>query len=151
ARRGGRDLHAEVLHQLLELRGLRDEVGLAVDLDQDADLAAGMDVGADGALGRRAGRPLRGLREPALAEEPDGLLEVALGLAERLLTVEEPGPGLLPQLLDAVEAHLARFRLPPLVDAAPAGVEPVTGRLGRLARTALALLVEVAALDDGLG
>ena len=44
-------MHGDVLDQLLEALGARHEVGLAVDLDQDADLAAGVDVGADHALG----------------------------------------------------------------------------------------------------
>src|SRR5262249_52251287 len=84
ARRRRRDLHPEILHELLELHRLRDEVGLAVDLDQDADLAPGVDVGADQPVRGRARRLLRGLRETALAQEPDGLFDVARGFAERL-------------------------------------------------------------------
>src|SRR5262245_37529882 len=41
----GRHLHGEVPHQLLELGGAGDEIGLAVDLDQYADPSARMDVG----------------------------------------------------------------------------------------------------------
>ena len=48
---------ARLAHELLEVVGAGDEVGLAVDLDQHADLAAGVDVRADDAFGRRRGRP----------------------------------------------------------------------------------------------
>ena len=51
------DLHREVPDELLELVRAGDEVGLAVDLDQHADAAAGVDVAARrGPRGRR-GRP----------------------------------------------------------------------------------------------
>src|ERR1043166_1711198 len=43
----GRDMHRELLRQLLELVGPGDEVGLAVHLDENADLAAHVDVVAD--------------------------------------------------------------------------------------------------------
>ena len=50
------DLHAEVLEELLEIRALRGEIGLAVQLDEDADLAVGVDVVADAAFARWRGR-----------------------------------------------------------------------------------------------
>jgi hypothetical protein len=40
-------VHRDVLEQLLEVLGARDEVRLAVELDEHADLAAGVDVVAD--------------------------------------------------------------------------------------------------------
>ena len=43
-------LHGEVFHQLLEIVGAGHEVGLAVDLDQHAELRAGVNVAADHAL-----------------------------------------------------------------------------------------------------
>src|SRR5262249_25292709 len=105
ARARGRHLHGQVAHQLLELVRLGHEIGLAVDLDQHADLAAPMDVGADRSVGGDAGRPLRCLRESLLAQEPERFVEIALGLAERFLAVEEPGAGLLAQLLHERQAH----------------------------------------------
>src|SRR5512144_542753 len=60
ARVGGRDLHRQLLHQVLEVVGARDEVGLAVHLDEHADLAAGMDVRRDDAVGGGAAGALRG-------------------------------------------------------------------------------------------
>src|SRR5690242_13802619 len=53
------DLDREIADELLELVGAGDEVRLAVDLDQDADATAGMDVAADEAL---AGLPALLLR-----------------------------------------------------------------------------------------
>src|SRR2546426_6000876 len=105
ARSCSRHLHRQVLHELLELGGLGHEVRLAVDLDQDADFAPRMDVGADRAVRGRAGGLLRRLGEPPLAQQTERAVEVAGRLAERLLAVEEPRPRLLPELLDEGEAH----------------------------------------------
>src|SRR5262249_17451163 len=105
ARARGRHLHRQVAHQLLELVRLGDEVGLAVDLDQHADLAARVDVGPDRPVGGDAGGPFGRLRESLLAQEPERLVEIALRLAERFLTIEEPGARLLAQLLHEVQAH----------------------------------------------
>ncbi len=99
-RRQARDLHGEVPDELLELVRARDEVRLAVDLDQDADAAAGVDVAADEALAGVAAGLLGGRRETLLAEQRDGLVEVAAGLLQCALAVHEPGPGALAQLLD---------------------------------------------------
>src|SRR5437667_2183849 len=49
-----RNLHREVAHQLAELVGARDEIGLAVHLDQHSHAVAGVDVGLDHALAGRA-------------------------------------------------------------------------------------------------
>src|SRR5687768_16795905 len=82
-------LDREVADELLELVGAGDEVGLAVDLDQDADPAARVDVARDEAvLGVPIG-PLGGGRQAAIPEDGDGLLDVAVGLDERLLAVHE--------------------------------------------------------------
>src|SRR5438876_5904260 len=152
ARRGGRHLHGEVLHELLELGRLGDEVGLAVDLDQHADLARRVDVGADRAVGGRARRLLGRLGEPALAQEPDRLLDVARRFAERLLAVEQARAGLLAQLLDGLERHrLTRLRLDHGVQGRRAASRAVVGAPGLVPGAALALLVEVAALDHRLG
>ncbi len=73
--RGGRtrvgrgDLQREFLDEGLEVVGARDEVGLAVHLDEHADLAAQVDVGADQALAGGAAGLLRRLREAALAQD----------------------------------------------------------------------------------
>ncbi len=86
-RRHRRDVHRDIAGQVGELRVARDEVGLAVDFDEHADLAAGVDVAGDEAF---VGRPLgllRGLRRTALDQQRLGLLEVAGGLDERLAAI----------------------------------------------------------------
>ena len=57
ARVDGGDVHGDVAEQLLEVVGAGDEVGLAVELEEHADLAAGVDVGSDGAFVGGAARP----------------------------------------------------------------------------------------------
>ena len=59
---------ARLAHELLEVVGARDEIGLAVHLDQDADLAAGVDVRADHTLGGGAAGLLGSRGEAALAQ-----------------------------------------------------------------------------------
>ena len=63
-----RDLHGDVPRELAEVVRVRDEVGLAVEFDEDADAAAGVDVAFDDAVGgfavrsawRRRPCPFRG-------------------------------------------------------------------------------------------
>src|SRR5580704_17253191 len=47
---GRRHLHCQILHQLLKIAGARDEIGLAVHLDQHAQLRPRMNVTSDHAL-----------------------------------------------------------------------------------------------------
>ena len=49
-RSGAGDVQRDLLREILEVVGARDEVRLAVDLDQHADLAVVMDVARDQAL-----------------------------------------------------------------------------------------------------
>ena len=79
-RRQAGDLDREVADELLELVGAGHEVGLAVDLDEHADPAAGVDVARDEALAGVAAGLLGGRGEALLAQERDGLLDVAVGL-----------------------------------------------------------------------
>ena len=107
ARVGSGDVHGDVAEQLLEVRGAGDEVGLAVELDEDADLSAGVDVGSDRALVGGA-RGLLGSRcHAALAEDDERLLHVALGLLQRLQAVAHGGAGLFAEFLDefCVDLH----------------------------------------------
>ena len=96
------DLHGEVADELLELVGAGHEVGLAVDLDQHADAAAGVDVAGDEALAGVAAGLLRRGGEALLAQLRDGLVHVAAGLLERALAVHHAGAGPLAQLLDGI-------------------------------------------------
>ena len=95
---GGEDL----LGVVEELLVLGHEVGLGVDLDEDADLAvAGVDdLGGDEAGGGGAALALGNALEALDANDLDGLLGVAVGLVEGLLDVEHAGAGLLAQRLD---------------------------------------------------
>jgi hypothetical protein len=100
-----RDVQRDVLHEILEPVRLGDEVGLAVDLEQDADLAAGVDVAVHHAFGRRAAGLLGGLRDALGAEPVDRLLGVPAVLGEGLLAVEDAGAGTLAQVLDDLHGH----------------------------------------------
>ena len=81
------DLHRQVTNQLLELVGARHEVGLAVDLDQNADPATGMDVAADEALASLTAGPLGSGRLSPLPQKRRRLLEVAVRFLESALAV----------------------------------------------------------------
>ena len=74
-----------------EILGARDEVRLAVDLDEHRALDG--DVRDDEALGSRAAGLLRRRGEALLAEDLARFVEVALGFDERLLAVHHPGAG----------------------------------------------------------
>src|SRR5207248_3722222 len=85
------------------------EVGLAVHLDQHADLAAHVDVRPDGALGRGAPGFLLRRGQPLLAQPIDRLLQVATGFLQRLLAVHHPRAGLLAQVLHHRRRDLSHF------------------------------------------
>jgi hypothetical protein len=80
-----RHLLGERLRERAEVRGARDEVRLAVHLDQDGGL--GGDPRDHESFGGGAVRLARGRREPLLAEDLLGLLEVAGGFDERPLAI----------------------------------------------------------------
>src|SRR5204862_4888475 len=65
-----------------------------------ADLAVGVDVGLDGALGGLAAAHLQRLVAEADAQQLDGGVDVAVCLAERLLAVHHARAGAVAQLLD---------------------------------------------------
>src|SRR5947209_3866970 len=83
----GRDLHRELFRQVYELLVARDKVGLAVELDHGAQLAAMVHVGHDRAFLRLAAFLGHGLGRAALAQKHDRLLEVPAGLLEHLAAV----------------------------------------------------------------
>src|SRR5512142_1410136 len=84
-RRHRRDLHRDLLRELLEVLAARDEVGLARHLDERADPAAAVDVRGDDAFLGLASRLLRRRRDAALGEQLLRLLVVAVGVLERSL------------------------------------------------------------------
>ena len=120
--RDARDLHRELAHELLEVLVAGHEVGLAVDLDEHAQAAAGMDVRGHEALAGVPAGLLGGGSHAPLAEQGDGLVQVAAGLLERTLAVHEPGPGALAELLDqfGLDGRLvSHVYLDPFVSGAP--------------------------------
>ena len=91
-RRDRRDL----AHHVLELVVAGDEVGLRVDFDDGARLALGYQT--DQPFGGHAARLRAGLDDPLLAQEIDGILDVALGFAKCLLAVHHAGAAAFAQL-----------------------------------------------------
>ncbi len=90
----------------LELGVLRDEVGLGVELDQRAVL------GGDQALGGGALGALADVLGALDAQQLDGLVEVAVGLDQRVLAVEHAGAGQLPKSLDVGSGVVRHLSLP---------------------------------------
>jgi hypothetical protein len=86
-----------VLDQLLrqghEVRGLGDEVGLTVELEQRP---AGV---RDQTVGGGAAGPLADVLGALDPQELDGLVEVTVRLVERLLAVHHSGAGEVAELL----------------------------------------------------
>src|SRR5436190_6913157 len=109
-----RDLHRDVARERDEVLVLSYEVGVAVDLHENPDLGAGVDVGLHRALGCRALAEILDLLSLLYAQDLDRLLDVAAGLGERLLAVHHSGSGALAQGLHVLgsDHHLAHDSLP---------------------------------------
>src|SRR5215469_16283242 len=105
----GGDVHGHVMAKILEGFGSRDEVALAIDLDDHADLPARMNVVSDQTLCGFARGPLGSGRLAFFAENFDRLLEEVLGarripqmgrcVNESCAAIAEPGVGSLPKFL----------------------------------------------------
>ena len=103
---------AELLDQVLELAVAGDEVGLAVELDEHADAAVHVDVGADEAfLGGPAGLGL-GPGVALLAQDLDGLVHVAVALGQGALALHHADAGPLAQLFDLIRRDLHDILFP---------------------------------------
>src|SRR5579883_938576 len=100
ARIGRGDVHRDIVHQLFEIIGARDEVGFAVDLNHHAELAAGMDVAADETLFGGPRRLLPGRRDTLFAQVNLGLGDVAVGGLQRFLALHHPRAGALAEILN---------------------------------------------------
>ena len=77
----------------------RDEVGFAVHLDEDARTSDRRDAVADQPFARRAAGLLRRARQAALAQDGVRLVEVAVGLGQRVLAFHHARAGLVAELL----------------------------------------------------
>src|SRR5262249_36431550 len=86
-----------------EVIGAGNEIALTIDLDQDADLPAGVDVLRDGALAGDTGRLFLRDRCAAFAEDDDRLLDISDSFGQRLLAVHHWSAGEITEFL-----HLAR-------------------------------------------
>ena len=87
---------------------LGEEVGLAIDLDQHAELAARMNVGADRTFRCDAARALGRRGDAFLAQPYGGFFEVALTLGERLLAIHHARAGLLAQFSYRISGNFHR-------------------------------------------
>src|SRR5690606_16706019 len=90
---GGGGRGDDLVRERLELVVLGDEVGLGVDLDHHAVL------GHDQALGGGALGALAHVLGALDAQQLDGLVEIALGLDQRVLTIHHSGAGELTEPL----------------------------------------------------
>src|SRR3954447_1895009 len=88
---GGGHVQRHLPGEVLERLGAGHEVGLAVDLDQHADLAAGVDVARHHALGGGAPTALGGRGLPLDAQDLDRLVDVAARLLQGGLRVHDAG------------------------------------------------------------
>src|SRR4029077_3819193 len=115
ARARGGNLQRELLGELPEVLAFGDEVGLAVDLDQHADLwrkvvAQPVEVRLDDTLARRPPGALGRLRDALLAEDRERLLDVPAGLLERVLAVHHSCAGHLAKLPDELCGERGLYR-----------------------------------------
>src|SRR4051794_8753235 len=108
-RLGGGDVQGDVADEGDEVLVARDEVGVAVDLDERADLAVGVDVGLHGALGGLAPGELGGAGDALLAQPRDRGVDVAAGLGQGLLAVHHPRAGQVAQGLDVLRRDVGHW------------------------------------------
>src|SRR5579863_6598970 len=107
-RRHRRNVHGNVAGQLRKLWIARNEVGLTIDLDKHADLAAGVDVRRNESLVSGTFGFLFGLRRTALEQQLFRLDNVTFGLDERLAAIHHGRTGVFAQGLDFVGFRLIR-------------------------------------------
>ena len=108
---GAGDVDRHLAREGLEVLGAGDEVGLALNFDQDPDLASGVNVGGDDTLAGGPPLPLgrRGL--PLDTQDLDRPLDIAVGLREGSLAVHDRRASAVSKRLDLGRAD--RHQLPP--------------------------------------
>ena len=104
-RLGGGRRGDDLIGHCLEFGVLRDEVRLGVQLDQRTVL------GGNQAFGGRALCTLADVLGALDAQQLDGLVEVAIGLNQRVLRVEHPSAGQLPKSFDVGSGVVRHFSL----------------------------------------
>ena len=70
------DLHRNIFKQRLKFRCSSNKVSLTIDLHQNTDFTSGMNVGADGAIGRHSVGFFRSRRQALLPQVVDCLLKI---------------------------------------------------------------------------
>src|SRR5918992_2092682 len=109
-RRSRRDVLGERTRQVLEIVGAGDEVGLAIQLDEDGQLAVVVQVMADVALFHGTVGSLLGLGDALLAKILDRLVDVSVRLLERLLAIHHAGAGPRTELGHVLRRKIRRRR-----------------------------------------
>src|SRR5579885_3008542 len=84
------NVHGDIVREIVKTLGARDEIGLAIDLHEHADLPARVDITADESFGSFA----------------HGLLEIAAGFHERGSAIGKARIRALAQLLDELRGNL---------------------------------------------
>src|SRR5579884_1373576 len=100
------NVHGDIVREIVKTLGARDEIGLAIDLHEHADLPARVDITADESFGSFAHGFLGGSGLPLLAQNANGLLEIAAGFHERGSAIGKARIRALAQLLDELRGNL---------------------------------------------
>src|SRR6266540_3867486 len=139
------------VHERAELLVAGDEVGLAVDFDQSADTAAGVDVAVDDALIGLVLQLLQRLGQATLLEQVLGLAEIAQGIFDGALALHDARAGLFSQFLDELRGTWhACLRVLVFVQLELVHHEVLFGHHGQLGRHRLDLFLGQAALGQWL-
>src|SRR3954454_782769 len=99
---GRGDVQRDVAGEGDEVVVAGDEVRVAVDLEEHADLAVGVDVGLHGALGGLAAGELGGTGDALLAQPGHGGVDVPAVLGQPILAVHHARAGAVAQGLDVL-------------------------------------------------
>ena len=97
---GGGERVGDFVDEGLEVFVFGNEVGLAVDFEQDAGSGVGVDAGGDDAFVGGAVGLGAGLDDAPLAEELDGGFDVAVGFGEDFFAVHHAGVGFVAEFFD---------------------------------------------------
>lgn len=108
-----RDVLRNSVREILEVVGVGNEVGFAVDFHQRAGAAAGRHVRHNSAFRRDTASLLGSLRKSLFAQPVNGLVHVAVGFDKRLLAVHHARVGTLAELLDQSSSDIRHKVHPP--------------------------------------
>ena len=102
----------ELFDEGAELLVARDEIGLAVDVNKDAALAAGCERRGDDALGGGPVGAFLGPGDAALAQHGDGRFHIPACFLQGVLAVHHAHAGLVTELFDERCANCHRPAVP---------------------------------------